>query len=311
MNYGFKPGAKYFPLMVVLAVSMACQGKCPCCPYVNDPRIVEKYRDAMFMPVTLFEKIANETGKHSAWLRLSGREPLLHPLMIKLIEYAKKVGCKVALNTNGMGLDIKTVDRLLACNTDCIIVSVDAADITTYSKVRPGLDFPKLVAQVTYLKATRDLMKAETNIIASVVHQAEIKGKLNAIVSFWEMFTDKVMVRKYLTWGFLDPSQAGDPTPYLADDTPCPFPFERLNIDSRGDVALCGYDIAFDYPLGNIYSQSIEEVWQGEEFTRARAAMLQGKWDDLPLCKGCTDRKYRSWEYNIWSAMEDAESHKP
>ena len=65
-----------------------------------------------------------------------------------------------------------------------------------------------------------------------------------------------------------EPSKSADTTPYLPSTSPCPWPFERLNIDSRGQVAMCGYDIAFKTNLGNVKEKSIKEIWLGDDFKK-------------------------------------------
>lgn len=305
--YGLKPGAEDFPLMIPLSLSMACNARCPICPYVVDPSIPAKYKTAPYMPVDLFKRIADEAGCYHSYLRLSGREPTLHPLFVSLVRYAKGAGCRVGLITNGSLLTPDLGIALLECGIDSIEVSTDAADAITYSRIRVGLHFDTLLSNMMQLVRLRDRLQSSTAIIASVVNQQALSGKLDEVISFWSKIVDNVQVRKYLTWGFLDSSKSGDDSPYLNEYTPCPFPFERLNIDPLGDISLCGYDIGFDKAvLGNVYKQSIAEVWHGEEIKRIRSLMLDRKWDELPLCKDCTDRKFRSWDYNIWKIYKDA-----
>ena len=98
------------------------------------------------------------------------------------------------------------------------------------------------------------------------------------------------------------------PTPYLdTEDTPCPFIFERLNIDSRGTVMVCGYDISANTNMGNVETDSIRDIWRGPGFQFYREKHLTGRGADIPLCKGCPDWKYRSWNHNYWKVVAGAE----
>ena len=93
--------------------------------------------------------------------------------------------------------------------------------------------------------------------------------------SYWARRVDKVQVRKYLTWGYNE-DQSADDRPYLPPNqrVPCPWLFERLNIDSRGDVTLCGEDIAFAEKFANVMEKSIGEIWLGPEFAEYRKKHL-------------------------------------
>lgn len=299
-----------FPKMVVLSVTYVCNSRCPSCPYVNSG-IRKSYRDTPFMPPELFEKIARECGEHKAVIRLTGGgEPLLHPHMVEMIEYARTQGAKIGLITNGSLLTPQTVDRLLACGTDAIEISADAADKDSYSKVRVGLDFDRLIQNVSYLMDRRNETKSKTKVIVSLVNQKAMEGKIESAVEYWSKIVDNVQVRKYLTWSINDAGQSADPEPLMKDRVPCPFPFERLNIDSRGKVVFCSYDIAGETNFGNVWDQSIQSIWKGDKLTAWRNLLLEGKYEQIDICKKCPDWRYRSWNYNYWQIMKDAEKNK-
>ena len=309
-TYGIKKGAEEFPFMVVIAVTYVCNARCPHCPYTQSA-IRQSYKDTPFIAPELFKKIADECGHHHAYMRISGGgEPLLHPQMIDLIEYARGAGARVGLITNGSLLTPEKTERLLAANTDAIEISADAADRETYTRIRVGLDFDKLVGNVRYLVDRRNKAKSTTKVIASIVNQRSVADKLESIVAFWKDFVDDVQVRKYLTWGIGDPEESGDPTPYipeLDDRVPCPFPFERLNIDSRGKIEFCGYDIAGETNFGNVGKTSIKSIWQGEKFNQWRQLLLAGRYEEIDICRKCPDWRYRSWNYNYWNVLSKAE----
>jgi len=289
--------------MVVINMSLDCTASCPNCPYVNNPEFAAGHK-SLYMKDTLFTKIATEVGKHGSWLRLSGREPLMHPNAYPLISYAKYAGCKVGLNTNGMNLTI----NFLLSGVDAVMVSVDAGSKPMYGLVRPGLDWDRLVENVFAFRRLRDKIGADTVIIASIVDQKILGDSMYGAVKFWGKMVDKVMVRKFLTWGVLNPTHSGNPAPYLDDTLPCPFAFERLNIDTDGTVAFCGYDVFFKNPVGDVMGESIKDVW--DRMSETRDKMEKEGWDKVEMCRDCTDRKYRSWNYNWWKVVEDAKKER-
>ena len=305
--FSVKAGAEEFPLMVVLGVSYVCNSKCPACPYTQST-IRKSYKDTPFMGECTFKRIADECGKYNSFMRLSGGgEPLLHPLILYLIEYAKFAGAKVGLITNGSKLTTSVADRLLAISIDVIEVSADAANLSTYQRVRPGLDFELLVKNTLYLVGERNRLQSPTKIVASIVNQKALDGKLDSTITFWKGIVDEVQVRKYLTWGIGDSKQSGDSTPYLKERVPCPFPFERLNIDTRGDVTFCGFDIASETNFGNVNETTIKDIWVGSKFSSWRRLLLEGRYEEIDICKKCPDWRYRSWNYNYWSLLSKAE----
>jgi radical SAM protein with 4Fe4S-binding SPASM domain len=263
------------------------------------------------MEETTFKIIADQCGKYGAWVRISGGgEPMLHPKAIGLMVYAKKVGAKVGLITNGSLFSAEISTQLLEAKMDMIEFSVDAGDPETYAKVRKGLKWETLLMNVNKMVELRNLLKSSTKIIASGVNQVDVD--IDAVARFWEPMVDNFQKRKYLTWGINDPSKSADPTPYLPpkEMIPCPFIFERLNIDSRGKVMVCGFDIAGQTDMGNIHEKSIKEIWHGEGFEYYREMHLKKKGLEIDLCKDCPDWKYRSWRHNYWKIVKNAEKKR-
>lgn len=306
-EYGFKAGADTFPLMCVLALTYVCNAKCPSCVYTNSD-IRGKYDDENMMSEEVFNTIADQVGDHSAWLRVSGGgEPLLHKRCLPFLEYAKSVGCKIGLITNGSRLDDRTIERLLFAGVDMIEVSVDAASRETYAVVRKGLKWDKLVRSVKKLVKRRNETRSPTKIIASGVNQVGVD--IDKVAEFWEPLVDVFQKRKYLTWGINDPGKSADTAPYLPpeDRIPCPFLFDRLLIDTRGRVMVCPFDVAGRTDMGNVRTHSIAQIWRGDLFEQYRRMHLARRGHEIDLCEGCQDWQYRSWQHNYWKIVARAE----
>jgi radical SAM protein with 4Fe4S-binding SPASM domain len=307
LEYGIRKEAVEFPMMCVISFVYTCNARCPNCPYTNSD-IRSSYKDTPIMSNKTFKLIADQCGEYEAWVRISGGgEPMLHPQAVELMEYAKKVNAKVGLITNGSKFNEENTRRLLEAQVDMIEFSVDAADEETYSRVRAGLKWGTLLENVRRMIEMRNKLGSATKIIASGVNQEGVD--IDAVAAFWEPIVDVFQKRKYLTWGINDPCKSADATPYLPPEEriPCPFLFERLNIDSRGKVMVCGFDIAAVTDMGNIHEKSIKEIWHGKEFDFYRQKHLNYQGNDIELCRDCPDWKYRSWKHNYWKIVNNAE----
>jgi len=313
-QYGLRPEAKNFPMMLVLSFVYPCNALCPHCPYTNS-NIRKEYRDAPYMSEATFKRIADESGPHGAYLRISGGgEPMLHPKGTELLVYAKAKGCKIGLITNGSLFTEENARALLEAGVDMIEFSVDACDPETYAVVRKGLEWETLVANVKMMLRLRAELRSSSKIVASCVNQKGVD--VDAVEKFWVEGhgIDYLIKRKFLTWGInteLKTDKSADPIAYLnEDEVPCPFIFERLNIDSRGNVMVCGYDISAHTSMGNVNSESIATIWHGPGFRYYREKHLGGHGKDIGLCSGCPDWKYRSWQHNYWKVVKNAEESR-
>jgi MoaA/NifB/PqqE/SkfB family radical SAM enzyme len=328
--------AKFFPMMIVISTVYPCNFGCPNCPYSegnSDLRSVYKSSGGDYLPQELWNKMAKEAGPHQTWLRCTGGgEPMMHPKMVEMITYAKNQGCRVWLNTNGSlfgpnDSQRRKLSELIESNIDIIEFSMDAGESDTYAIVRPPLKGkngdPKKrwEDQVSNIKEALQLRlkyKSTTRIVVSIIRQKAIEGKLEEAISFWKdtVGVDEVITRKFLSWDDntnINLENSVDKNLYQINinsekQDPCVWPFERLNVDTLGRVALCGQDISFrtSHLFPNLNDASISEVWLGETFTNYRKKHLEGNGASLFPCTGCSAWKagVRDWEYG-WIQVLD------
>ena len=60
-------------------------------------------------------------------------------------------------------------------------------------------------------------------------------------------------------------------------------------IRCNGEVGLCCIDNMSQFTLGNINDNSVAEIWNNDNFNRIRKLMLNGKKNEIKLCRGCTN----------------------
>lgn len=339
-EYGLRPGAEEFPLMIVFSIIYPCNFGCPMCPYTDGNSEIRKFyreRNGELFPEKLWNSIADECGEYQSWMRCTGGgEPMLHPRMTEMIEYAKSKGARVWMNTNGSMFgphpkNRRNLERLIEAGIDLIEFSMDAADAETYAKLRPPKGGIVKDAQQWWnnhlgnLKAALELRKKlgkPTRIVVSIIRQEAIENKLEKAVDFWlkEVGVDEVITRKFLSWDDNTNINLGNSMDkHLYKDLPtekkepCVWPFERLNVDTLGRIALCGQDIGFStagiFPNAN--EVSIKEIWKGEVFNWYRKMHLDGRGAECSPCRGCSAwlAGVRDWQHGWLKVLKNTEDH--
>jgi MoaA/NifB/PqqE/SkfB family radical SAM enzyme len=339
-THGLRSSAVEFPMMIVFSIIYPCNFGCPNCPYTDGNSEIRRFyheRQGDLFPVDLWKKIADEAGPYQAWMRCTGGgEPMLHPHLTDMIEYAKAKGARVWLNTNGsvLGPSPKQrakLKRLIKAGIDLIEFSMDAGDPETYAIVRPPrYGPPRDPAQwwsdhVSNVRAALELRKeyhVPSRVVVSIIRQEIIEGKLEAALDFWlnDVGVDDVITRKFLTWDdntAISHGNALDRHLYAELPTertePCVWPFERLNVDTLGRIALCGQDISFRtaslFPNAN--EVSMKDIWQGEMFNWYRRMHLEGRGAEAWPCRGCSAwlAGIRDWDYGWLRVLKTSGEH--
>jgi organic radical activating enzyme len=329
-KFGLRTGAEEFPLMIVISIIYPCNYGCPNCPYTDSNSEIRKFyhsHNGDLFPVPLWEKIATEAGPYNAWLRCTGGgEPMLHPHMVDMIEFAKRQGARVWMNTNGsmFGPHPKfrqKLDRLIKANVDLIEFSMDAGDADTYALARPPHGGPPRNPQkwwddvVSNVKAALELRKQYRSTTL-------IEGKLDDAIKFWTetIGVDEVITRKFLSWDdntTISLGKSMDPHLYEGLPTekkePCVWPFERLNVDTLGRIALCGQDVSFRTStlFPNLNDTTIKEIWQGGRFNWYRQLHLSGQGAQAWPCRGCSAwlAGVRDWQHGWLKVLKRSGDH--
>lgn len=306
-RFGMKKGAEKFPLMVLPSVSNVCNSRCAHCWYTRNPGL--RKRDAVtFMTGELLKRIIEEVAEHTdprPLIRITGTgEPFLMSELTECLVYGcGKKNVRMAVISNGSLIDPERSERLIDAGIEALEISADAADQETYERIRPGLKFKDLMRNIEHMLKYRTKTGAMTKILVSAVDTKEIDA--SAVETFWRDKVDNVIIRKYLTYGQLSEEGYSEET-YLPPEerVPCPYPFERMVILANGNVTFCNFDVEDGYFMGNVNEQTIAEIWRGAKFEAWRKLVLDGRFEEVPLCAKCSDWKYKSWNYNFFNVLE-------
>ncbi len=78
----------------------------------------------------------------------------------------------------------------------------------------------------------------------------------------------------------------------------CPYPWTSLSITSNGDVVACCRDLQHKTVLGNLFTQSLPEIWNGAAMQNMRQKLLDEEPEEIEACKGC-DMPYDTEKFSI------------
>lgn len=240
------------PLFSWLDVNLTelCNRKCVFCPRVHPASYPNQN---LHMSHMLADKIAAELREldYRGAIVLSGfGEPLLHPKLVDIISaFGKEI--RVEMVTNGDYLKPENIRTLVDSGLDFFVVSM--------------YDGPH----------QRDAFHA-------VFEEAGCDGSTYLLRDRWydedEGFGLKLTNRAgMVTIGDQDEVDTSHP---------CYYPAYSMTIDWNGDILLCVQDWHKKVKAGNVYSESLLDVWTSSTLRKRRHELSRGC-RHAPPCNGC------------------------
>lgn len=328
-RYGFAgPEGESFPQIIILENTTVCNLRCIHCPQGQGYPEREDYH-ATYMDWDIYTKAIDEIAKHKiVLLRYSpAGEALIHPQFLDQVRYAKEKGVTpVNLTTNGLTLDNpaiengkkvpgKTIlDRLLEIGIDIIDISLDAANRTSYERIRVGSNYHRVWSNIHRLLYLREKKGAATKLMLSIIDQPESHEEVEQFVKYWTPLVDRVIVRPYLENLGLTPHRPGSIVEQLngVERWPCPQFWKRITISPEGYIRFCVVDWLDVSKLGHVRTHSIQELWKSAEYGRLRQCHLDGDWGGAhSLCGPCTDWMGMRWDWGVEVAINAIMGNTP
>jgi len=271
-----------------------CNARCVMCP------IDRLSRPKKAMDLNLFKKIVDEcTAAGVKCIKLHNYgEPLLTPNFDQMLQFIRKRSKKIDIQfaTNGSLLNERWARLLIQAKVNQIMVTIDGALKETYEKIRRGLSYDIVTANVSNLLALKRQMRSEyPEVIVEIIEMEETKKEIDAFIKQWQGIADKIAVNSYSTR-----AGAFSGNEFTIKSRPCFRLWKQMVITSTGQVAACCTDWDCKMVIGDLRTQSLLEVWQGTAINELRRLHLDGRMADIPLCSKCNPASWDSipeWWY--------------
>lgn len=276
------------PNFVFIENTNLCNSHCVVCPHYR------MKRDQGIMGWDLYKKIIDQCCKIKIEnISLQGfGEPFMDKEFIKKLAYAKATGFKhVGTSTNGSLLNKKISDQLVDLELDEINFSLDANSRKVYEQVRKGLPYDKVMNNVYELIDIRDkLKKNKPKVIVDFIEMKYNQQEKNDFVNRWGKAVDRVNITTLHSWGGGFKEKAGKNSLHSRSDIhrePCRFLWTDMYINWDGRVNACCQDFESKLIIGDINKNSVKEIWKGKTINNLRKLHLEGKADEISLCRKC------------------------
>jgi MoaA/NifB/PqqE/SkfB family radical SAM enzyme len=289
------------PYQLVIDTTNACNFKCAFCPTSDRELLKSVNRPIGTMPFDLFCKIIDDCKQFDSRIRRidfgKDGEPLLNKRFPDMVRYIKDAGIAdmVGVATNAALLTHEMADALVDAGLDLLKVSVEAVSSSGYEKIAAvKFDYDQLLERVSYLFEHRQQCKVYAKIIDYGLPQAD-KDKF---FDDFDSISDYITIDTVSGWSVVsakDFTLGTKPDSYL--DLPafnqkevCPFPFYTLSINFDGSVSICCVDWSLSTLVGDLRTESLKDLWNGERLYEFRRMHLTGNRHMNKACGDCHTR---------------------
>ena len=267
--------APHLPEIVQIEATNICNAKCTFCP--RD----DMTRRQGIMDMALFTRIVDQCASLGiGHVRMHNYgEAFVDKKLPEKIAYAKSTGIpEVGVITNGSLLGPDVARAVIEAGLDAINISLDAAGKETFEATRLGLKYDKVIANVEGLvRIRRELGRRRPKLILSFVRQ-DNSAEEQAFIDHWSAVADKIHVTELHNW-------AGTLRRRADVNFPCYRQWLTFTVLWDGRVSLCCADLDGHVVLGDLNTQTIAEIWNGDAYRRVRREQLES--GGPAICRNC------------------------
>lgn len=268
-----------------------CNLHCPLCP--TGRGVLARPRGRMAL--SDFYRIIDQITPYAYRIELyNWGEPLLHPEIAEMVEYASRRRIAVGLSSNLNRLDRAMTERLIRSELSQLIVDMDGATQSSYATYRQGGNLEAVLTNLKMLIDVRgELGRTTPFVIARALVGKHNQDEIEAIrqmaydigvdsFSTGVLYVDTRNAQQVQEWV---PDNLAF-SPYRAGTAPenawaCHDLWESMVINWDGGVAPCCWLHDPQYDFGNTRQESLRQIWNGPHYISARRV----------IGRRCSDRR--------------------
>jgi MoaA/NifB/PqqE/SkfB family radical SAM enzyme len=275
-------------IKVGLELTSKCNLRCGMCPL---PVLRRPYEDMEWHLVEKAEREIHGLGLKLKWLHEMGE-----PLLYSRIDDAIRLFPEASLSTNGLVLTPEIGAKLLATPLKRIRICVDSINPKVYPQLRTGGDFDKLVdlTRKFLVQAKGAPLRIEIQKMRSRMTLEETTDDFKRVFDL-KQFKNARVIEK--TCEALDVNEETDLHGKFYGCVQGAF-FTWVVVFADGRVTHCCYDAHGDQVMGDLKTQSLQEIIDGDRMAVMQDAFNRRDFTNLPRCGECFKHGGESHAFN-------------
>ena len=293
---------RHLPTFVNIEPANYCQLRCPACP-VGQRAANNTHHRAQNMSWDTYLRILTQVqaSAHTIQFYFQG-EPLLNPLLPKMIARARVAGLFTVVSTNAQALTRSMAHELVKSGLHRVIVSIDGFSEESYAAYRVGGDLHRALEGLQFLREAKAEYSSSICIELQVLRLRSNEHEWQWIERHYKSLGATRLVFKtaqlydYQHGHSLMPTDERYSRYKKGEDgiyhltrprrRSCYRLWSGCVVTTTGEVLPCCYDKAGDHAFGSLMEQNLEQVWHNKNADDFRRQVLQDS-HAIPICREC------------------------
>lgn len=290
------------PMSISIEPTTACNLRCPECP----SGLRAFTRPTGNLKSNFYSNILDQLDKDLVFLIFYFQgEPYINPEFLSMVSYASRKGIYTITSTNGHFLDDANAKKTITSGLDRLIISIDGTTQSVYEQYRREGNLAKVLEGARNVVKWKKLLKSRTPhiifqflVVRPNEHQVDEVYRLAKEIGVDEVKLKTAQVYNYVNGNPLIPKNSKYSRYYQKADGTWAVKNKLLNqcwkmwhscvITWDGRVVPCCFDKDAAHQLGDLKTQSFQEIWNGRAYRNFRSAILHGR-DLIDICTNCTE----------------------
>lgn len=249
-------------ISISIETAINCNLNCRYC--MNEINKIGVISRPPFLSWDLFIKIIETAPPTVETIVFGGiGEPLLHPLIIDMINYASSKNKRVCMYTNGTLLKGEMLDRIAKSKLSVLNISIE-----------PDAESCEYYRNINYNEITNNintLISKTNNILVnfSLVMHKDYYSKINEFENKWINIINNIKSIPLLEFQehLIKPNK----------ETIFEFYRGNLDINTSGNISPCCYDVFEDYVIGNVLNSDLLTLDKNNKINDMLRGLFSGK----------------------------------
>jgi wyosine [tRNA(Phe)-imidazoG37] synthetase (radical SAM superfamily) len=286
-----------------IEVTTKCNYNCNICPREKLTRKMETMDLELFKYI--FDKINSETAQYNTLTFPGMGEPLLDESIDDKVIYAKKHNYNILMLTNGSLLTVDRFKRLEDIGLDSIRVSIYGNSSESYNAMH-GISNTDSFMRIKRNLTEISRIKSKTSLLLTYnVVDGCNDSALESWIEYWKDKVDLLEVWRPHNWVDSKDYRAVQKDKLKTCGRPLNTP---LQIQVDGTVNMCCFDFDGKLLLGDLRTQTLEEIFESSMFNKILRHHTSGDYKGSGIiCENCDQRNVEKTDAMIYNSKYDIE----